>query len=195
MGDVHQLGDNGKTRLLPGDLQKIEALSAQPLEGVGGGAGLERAAPKHGGAAGLHGLGDGHHLLLALHGAGTRHNCQRAAADLGVPDLDHGVLRVKFAVCVFIRLLHPLDVIHNVKRGDQVDVQLGGVAHQSQNGVGLADAGVDGNALFLEPADEAFQLFAVGIALENDDHDGFLLKLVQKRPAAGWLRVVMYGYF
>ena len=88
---------------------------------------------------------------------------------------------MELAVGVFVGLLHPLDVLHDVQRGDQVDVQLGGVAHQAQNGVGLTDAGVDDDALVLEPGNEAFQLVTVGVMLQNDDHrESLLMKMVHE---------------
>ena len=176
LAEVHQLGDDGQARLLPGDFQVLQSLGAQALEGVGRGAGLEGAAPEHGGAALLHRLGNGHHLFLALHGAGTGHDGQGAAADLGAAHGNDRVLRVEFPVGVFVGLLNPLDVLHDVQGGDEVDVQLGRVAHQSQDGVSLADAGVDDDPLFLEPVDQALQLFAVGVVLQNDNHGGLLLK-------------------
>ena len=83
---------------------------------------------------------------------------------------------MELAIGVLVGLLDTLDILHDVQSGDQVDIQLGGIAHQTQNGVGLADAGVDGDALFLEPGDEAFQLVTVGILFQNDDHNRFLLE-------------------
>ena len=171
LAQVHQLRDDGEACLLLGHLQILQARGAQALEGVGRGAGLEGTAPEHGGAAGLDGLGDGHHLLLTLHGAGACHEGQVAAADLGVAHLHYGVLGVELAVGILVGLLDPLDVLHDVQRGDQVNVQLGSVAHQAQDGVGLTDAGVDDDALFLKPGDKTFQLVPVGVLFENDDHD------------------------
>ena len=186
LAQVHQLRDNGQARLLPGHLQILQARGAQALEGVGGGAGLEGTAPQHGGAAGLDGLGDGDDLLFGFHGAGTGHDGQVAAADLGVPHGDDRVLRMELAIGIFVGFLHPLDILHDVQSGDQVDVQLGGVAHQAQNGVGLADAGVDDDALVLEPGDQAFQLVAVRVVFENDNHDEFLLLKIPKHAKNPW---------
>ena len=115
-------------------------------------------------------LGDGHHLLLALHGAGTGHDGQGAAADLGVAHLHYGILRVELAVGVFVGFLDPLHVLHDIQGGDQVDIQLGGVAYQAQNGMGLADAGVDGDTLLLEPGDQTLKLVTVGVVFQYDDH-------------------------
>ena len=106
--------------------------------------------------------------------------------------MDDGVLGVEFTVGVLVRLLNALYILHDVQGGDEVDIQLGGVAHQPQDGVGLADAGVDDDAFFLQPGNEAFQLVSVGITFQNDDHSRFLLKICTKKPAAGWLRAIMY---
>ena len=176
MGHVHHLCDDGQAGLCPGGLQKLQTVLAQPLEGVGGGAGLESAAPEHGCTAGLHRLGNGHHLLLRLHRAGPGHNGQISSANLGVPHLDHGVLGVELPIGVFVGLLDPLHILHNVQGGDQVNVQLGGVAHQAQDGVGLADTGADGDSFLLEPGDQSLQLVRIVVALENDNHNKFLLK-------------------
>ena len=131
LGHVHQLCHDGEPRLLPGHFQVLDARGPQALEGVGGGPGLEGPAPEHGGPAGLHRLGNGHHLLLALHGAGARHDGQGAAANLGVPHGDDSVLRMELPVGVFIGLLNPFHILDDVQRRNEVDVQLGGVPHQS----------------------------------------------------------------
>lgn len=73
--------------------QQVEARGAHALEGVGGGAGLERAAPEQGRAGGLHVLGHGADLRLALHRAGAGDHGEISPADLGVPHGDHRVLR------------------------------------------------------------------------------------------------------
>ena len=73
-----------------------------------------------------------------------------------------------------------------VKRGNQINIQLGGVAHQTQDRVGFTDAGVDDNALVLQPGDQAVQLIPVGIVFQNDDHKKILLKNSgMKKPTAG----------
>ncbi len=165
LGKVHQLGDDGQAGFLLGGPQVGKALLPQALEGVGRGTGLKGPAPEHGGPAGLYRLCDGHHLLLRFHRAGSRHDGEAAAANLGIAHLDDGILRVELAVGVFVGLLDPLYVLHNVQGGDEVNIQLGGVPHQAQDGVGLPDAFVDAHPLFLEPADKALHLVRVGIML------------------------------
>ena len=131
LAQVHQLRHDGEAGLLPGHLQVLQTRGPQALEGVGGGPGLEGAPPQHGGAAGLHRFGNGHHLLLALHRAGARHQGQIAAADLGVAHLHHRVLRVELPVGILVGLLDPFHILHDVQGGNQVDVQLAGITHQS----------------------------------------------------------------
>ena len=68
---AHDLGDDGQARLLPGDLQKLQPLRLQTGKVIGGGAGLEGAAPEHIRARRLDISGHGHDLLLRFHGAGA----------------------------------------------------------------------------------------------------------------------------
>ena len=77
---------------------------------------------------------------------------------------------MELAVGVLIRLLDALYALHDVQGGDQVTVQLGGIAHQTQNGVGMADALMDDDVFFLQPCLQTFQLGLVGIMLQDDDH-------------------------
>ena len=84
---------------------------------------------------------------------------------MGVSHGDDGIPRVELPVGVFIGLLDPLHVLHDVQGGDEVGVQGGGVPHQAQDSVGLADTGVDGDALLLEPGNQAVQLVGVVIGL------------------------------
>ena len=99
---------------------------------------------------------------------------------------------MELAVGVFVGFLDPLHVLHDIQGGDQVDIQLGGVAYQAQNGMGLADAGVDGDTLLLEPGDQTLKLVTVGVVFQYDDHGVIPPKYNvgirpgnEKRPAAG----------
>ena len=84
---------------------------------------------------------------------------------MGVPHLDYRVLRVELPVGVLVGLLDPFHVLYDIQGGNQVDVQLGGVPHQAQDGVALADTGVDGDALVLKPGNQAVQLAGVVVVL------------------------------
>ena len=61
----------------------------------------------------------------------ARHQGQIAAADLGVAHLHHRVLRVELPVGILVGLLDPFHILHDVQGGNQVDVQLAGITHQS----------------------------------------------------------------
>ena len=77
---------------------------------------------------------------------------------------------MELAVGVLIRLLHTLDVLDDVQRGNEIGVYLRGVAHQAEEHIALADAGVNDDALFLQPCDQALLLLGISIVLEYDDH-------------------------
>ena len=67
MVDVHDLGDDGQAGFLLGFAQQLDALAVESLEGVGGGAGLERAAAEHICAGSLDGFGHRQDLVVVLH--------------------------------------------------------------------------------------------------------------------------------
>ena len=172
---THDLGDDGQAGLLPGNFQQFQTLGLQTGEIIRRGAGLEGAAPEHIGTGGLHRLGHRHDLFLRFHGAGTGHDAEVSAADLHVADLYHGVLRVEFAVAALKRLSDPLYGIHNVETGYQVHIHLGGIAHQSQNGLVLALGHMDVQPQILEPIHQLFTVFLGNTWLQRNDHNGFLL--------------------
>ncbi len=82
---------------------------------------------------------------------------------------------MKFAVAALERLCDPLYGIHNVETGYQVHIHLGGVAHQSQNGLVLALGHMDVQAQILEPIHQLFTAFLGNTRLQRNDHNGFLL--------------------
>ena len=171
--DAHDLRHDGKAGLLPGDLQKLQALGLQAGEIIGGGPGLEGAAPEHVRPGGLHGLGHGHDLLLRLHGAGARHHAEVAAADLDVSHLHHGVLGVELPVAALEGLRHPLHGVHDAKAPDEVHIHSRGVAHQAQHRLILALGDVHLQALLRQPVDELGPLFLFHAAFQYHDHCSF----------------------
>ena len=72
---------------------------------------------------------------------------------------------MKLPVRVLVRLLYALDILDDLQRGDQVGVDRGGIADQTEDRMRGADALVDIDMLFLQPCDEAFELGGIRILL------------------------------
>ena len=167
MGGAHNLGDDRQARLFSRLAQQFEALGLQALEGVRGGAGLECAAAQELGSCRLDALGHLADLRFRFDGARTRHNGQGAVADfLTAGQLDHGVVGVELAVSLLIWLLHALDALHEVLRGDVVDIDDRRVADEAEHGALRADPGIDLDVIVVRKAvGEMLELFygAVGL--------------------------------
>ena len=190
---VHDLGDDGQAGGLFGLQQQLDAVGLQALEGVGGGAGLERAAPEHGGSGGLHALSHRDDLLLALHGTGAGDHGEVAPAHQALvrAHLNDGVLGVKLAVGIFIGLRHPLHILHDIQSTDEVAVQLAGVADDADDGGVVAGGQVGAQILALDPVDQVVHLLLLDFRFDNDDHNSSFLSCAlcgasprpEKRPA------------
>lgn len=126
---------------------------------------MERAAAQQRGAALLDQLGDEADLLLALDRAGAGRDGEIAAADLHAPDLDDRVGGVELAVGVLIRLLDAFDVLDDVQRFEQVDVDRRRVADESHNRLRGALAHMHLQILALQPRDEVLDLILIGVFL------------------------------
>ena len=146
MGGGHDFGDDGQAGFPAGMAQQLKALGPQALEGVGGSARLERAAPQEGRTRRLDAGGHLAYLLLAFHGAGAG-NELAAADNRSASEIDDGVVRVELAVGFFIGLLDAADALNNILGGDGVHIHRGGVAQQAQDGGMLAVPGVDSDAV------------------------------------------------
>ena len=134
MVDAHDFGDNGQTGCFFGFQQVIQPFLAQSLEGVWGGARLECAATQQSCAGSLDRIGYRNHLLTTFHRAGTGDDLKMSAADFSAADIDDGVVRVEFAVGIFIGLLDSFDFGNGVHRFDVIGVQTGGITNQSEDG-------------------------------------------------------------
>ena len=143
----HDLRHDRQAKVALGLREQVQSLRAQALEGVGGGAGLERAAAQHGRAGLFDALGDLRHLLAALHGAGADHHRDGAVADLELAHVDDGVVRVEFAVGLLVRLLDAGQALHDRVGLNNVRVDRGGVPDQAQHGGLRADPSVDGHLI------------------------------------------------
>lgn len=82
---------------------------------------------------------------------------------------------MKFAVGLFVRLLYPLDALHDVLCTDILDVHCGGVAEQAEHGGMLAVPGIDLDAVLgFQLAGEILHLFLGDAGFEYDNHNFFL---------------------
>ena len=134
MLDTHDLGDNGQAGLFLCFGKQLQPLALHALEGIGGGAGLEGAAPEELCPGLLHLLGYIANLLLAFHRARPGNQRQVAIA-YSLPSWqgDHRVVRVELPIGLFIRFLHPFDAFHEILGGNILRVDHGGVADEAQH--------------------------------------------------------------
>ena len=131
----------------------------QPLEGVGRGARLERAAAQQVRARLFDGLRHGDDLLLAFHGARPRDHAEITAADLHIAHLDDGVLRVELPVAAFERVADLLDRFHDIQAADEIHIYTARIADQAEHGMIRADGNMHAELLRLQPVDQLAALF------------------------------------
>ena len=168
--NAHYFRNYGKSGLLTGKLQKLYARGLKPLEVIGRGTRLERAAAQHIRAAGLYRAGNGKYLLLVFNGAGARYHAEVAAADLNVANVYDHVVRMELPVAALERLGHALYGIHYAKAGYKVHVYAARVAYQAKNRLELAFGNVYAQSLTLQPIDELILLFLVRPVLKYNNH-------------------------
>ena len=169
-GNVHDLRDDGQPRGLFGLQKQPDALVLHALKGVGGGAGLERAAPENGCAGFLDGGSDGNDLLLGFHAARACDHSKIPAADAGVSRLDDGVLGVEFPVGLLERLRDPLDGLNHFQTFQKIDVHPAGVADQTENGDLRAFGNVNVQIHIFEPVHKVLDLGGRGAVFQYCDH-------------------------
>ena len=191
---VHDFGDDGGAGGAAGQLEQVEALAAHPLEGVGRGAGLERAAAQQGSTGGLHALGTVGDLLLALDAAGARNDREIAAADLHAVHVDDAVVRVELAVGFLVRLGHAAAGLDQRVRQHPALSNGLGVADEAED-VGVAALGVvDLEAHAFQLAAEFVDLCVGGVLFQYDDHGNlsFAFFLSKAAPETGSIAVSLF---
>ena len=77
---------------------------------------------------------------------------------------------MEFAVCLFIGLLHAHDTFNALVQHQIVSVQIGGVAHQTENGAAYAVGNADPQPLDLQLMRQSVNSFLGGAGLHNNDH-------------------------
>lgn len=172
---THDLGHDRQTGLALGLKQQFETLGLQPLEGVGRGTRLERAAAQEGCARFFDRLGYLDDLRLALNRAGTCHDVEVSRADFASRDLDDRVLGMEFAVDSLEWLGHTLHTLDHVIGHNVPFIELGGVAHQTKNGRIGALGIVDSQPHIRKMLHQTFNTFLVAVLFEYNDHDNSLL--------------------
>ncbi len=132
---THQLSDDGHAGGVLGVQQQTNALHSFALKRVGRGAGLVGAPPHGAGSGGLYRLGHPHHLALALYRAGTGDHYQFVSADgHAAAHIDYRVVRVVFAVGLFVGFGHTHNPVHPVQLGQVLLIQPAGVPFGAENG-------------------------------------------------------------
>ena len=92
------------------------------------------------------------------------------AANFQAIDVNHRVQRMEFSVDVFVGVLDSFHVFDDVQRLDEIDVDAGRVADESENQLIDALRLMDGDALADQPVLQVVQLLLVRIFFQDDNH-------------------------
>ena len=95
---------------------------------------------------------------------------------------------MEFAVGVFVRLLNAAHGFDDVQRGNQIDVQLGGIADQADDGVLGARGDVQVEAMALEEFGQIVNLLGICVLFQKNNHVGLLHSAIRKAPQRVSLR-------
>ena len=118
----------------------------------------------------MDGFGHLYDLRLALHGAGASHDGEVAAAHLDTVDIHDGIFRMELTVGLFIRLGHPHDSFHILVEQDLVDVNVGGISHQTQDTTADTVGDADLQVFRFKFCCQLPNLVLTGTRFHNDDH-------------------------
>lgn len=177
LGDVldvafaEDLGDDFEARAVPGFPQQSEALLAETLKFVGGGAGFVSASPEDRGSRCADGFRRGEELLGSFHRAGARHHGESRPANRHAVDVDHGVLRVGRATGELVALLDAEDILYLRKGGERLQSLVGSLV-TDRGDDRLLDP-VNWSRFVSELADllnDGLDLLGGGVGAEDDDH-------------------------
>ena len=114
--------------------EKIKTVLMKPLECVRGCSRLESTAAEKSSAGAFHILSDLCDLFLRLDRTRSGDHLEIAAADLSAADIDHGVIRVHGAVCLFVRLADPADILNDIVGAQPVLMDHTRITDQSDQG-------------------------------------------------------------
>src|SRR6185436_957107 len=163
--------DDREPGLLAGEGEDLEPLAAQPLERVGRGARLERAAAQHAGAALRDAAGALEGLLGGLDRAGAGHDGERPAAHPHVAAyLDDRVLLLEVAARQLVGLQDGDHLLDARERLEVRRVHLPFVADDADHGGLLPFGHVRLEAVRLDLLEHGTDLLHGRARLHHDDH-------------------------
>ncbi len=167
---IHHLRDGEQPVPVRRLAEVLEPLLTEPLERVGGSAGLEGAASQDLGAGLLHSMSCFQYLFATLDGAGTGHHHHLVAPDPDFAEVDHRVFRVERPAGKLERLAHPYNFVNSGQKFKLSGVQLGGVANDAQDGPLHALRAVDAVASAHQLAFHGVDLLSRSSFVHYDHH-------------------------
>src|SRR2546425_2059151 len=172
LGGVHGLGHHRQPDLLARLGEIAEAFLFQPLEGIGRGAGLKRAAPEHHRPGGLYRLRRGDDLLEALDRTGTRDDGDSTISKAHAADLDDRILGLELAADELKRLQDRDDPFHSRRGLQRLAEEVFGVTvpHHADDGAFHALGQVRPQPGLLDFLDNRLNALARRVGLHDDDH-------------------------
>ena len=171
---VDGFGNDAEAVLLADHGEDFQAGEAEPLEGVGGSAGLVGAAAKQAHTGGFKLLGDGEALLFGFDGAGTGDHGDVVAADENIAggsgDFDDGVFFLDVAGYEFVGLGDG-DAFDDAGHGfEGAEIDGAGVAGNANGRAAGAWNGVSFEAERLDAVADGADLFFRGMGLHDNKH-------------------------
>ena len=189
IGRVRDLADDRQPGLLACLGQELEALDAEPLEGVGRGARLEGATAHDGRALALDPAGRGQDLVARFDGAGAGDDRERGTRpDLDIPHADARAIGVVLGAGQLVGLADAdelLDAGHALDVADALDAG----AHDAHDDALGADHDVGLEALVRDGLADRVDLLFLRLSAHHDDHRcaTFVILLLILTVAAGRL--------
>ena len=113
-------------------------------------------------------------MFLAFHRAGPGDYRESAGANAQIAHLHNSVLRVKTAAGRFVGLGYAANIPHNINGQDFFHINMGGVAHQAQDGGVGALAEMDGKILRLKIFNQLLHLRLFNVVFQNYNHTTIL---------------------
>ena len=108
---------------------------------------------------------------MGLHGAGAGYDAEAAAADFRPAQVDHRILGLELPADQLKGLRHLLHGLDDFQTGQQIHVDLVGVAYETQNRIIVPGGQIGLDALILQPVHQVIDLTLGGPRFDNGNHD------------------------